>query len=181
MHAAPAAPLSVLQHAVGNRAVQRMVWDAYTGTTYVPQAYLDQTVPFDLEKDALRPDDAKSKVKDPSLHQILQHNPARLEAVARGLNVGFVTKLLAETDNQLDARGRQLAASQDNVLLTKLAAAAKSRNRVVLFNPEELASTADVDKKTPSSCGPRSTSHKRPTSRRWARSCVRPRCPRWAS
>jgi hypothetical protein len=149
-HAEPAAQLIALQHAVGNRALQRLVWDAYTGTTYVPQAYLDQTVPFNLDKDELRADDAKpQKGKDPSLHQILEHNPARLEAVARGFNVGFVTKLIAETDNQLEARGRLAAATQDAELLRKLAAAGKSRNQIVLHNPEELATTADVAKKTP--------------------------------
>src|SRR3954447_26998131 len=127
--AAPGAPLLDLQRAAGNRAVQRLVWDAYTSVAYVPQEYLDQTVPFDLKKGELKADDAKPSDKNPSLRDILEYNAKLIGAVRKGFNVTALNKLTAESAAKLEARGQAAAATQDATLLKKLGDAAKSRNR----------------------------------------------------
>jgi hypothetical protein len=147
--AAPAAPLLTLQRTAGNRAVQRLVWDAYTSVAYVPQEYLDQTVPFDLKKGELKADDGKPSDKNPTLRDILDYNAKLIGAVRKGFNVPTLNKLTAESADKLEARGQAATAAQDAALLKKLGDAAKSRNRIVRANPDEPVTAQDVDTKSP--------------------------------
>jgi hypothetical protein len=131
---------------ISNRALQRLYWDGMDGKVYADHAWVSQVLPFDTKTRLMR-DDEKLKPGDPTLRDIFEWDAARKAAVAGGLNVTFVTGLVGQSAAQLTLLGN--AATTDAALQADLAAAARSRNRIVISEPNDPIVAANKPARSP--------------------------------
>jgi len=131
---------------VSNRALQRLFWNSRDGKVSAEHSWVSQVLPFDTKTRMMR-DDEKLKSGDPTLRDIFEWDAARKEAVARGLNVTYVTGLIGQSAAQLDGLGR--GATGDATLQADLAAAAQARNRIVISDPDDPIVAANKPARSP--------------------------------
>jgi hypothetical protein len=132
--AVPEHALLALQRAAGNRAVQRLVYNAKTGNVTAPFEYANLRFPWDRTADDSW-SGPKDNVPDRTLAELSQYSFKAREHMQTGLDVVWVNRI---DPMAADAIRQRFANAQDQELGARLADAAASHDRLVKLGPGSI-------------------------------------------
>jgi hypothetical protein len=131
--AAPAPPLAsilAMQRTAGNRAVQRMLYTADTGTLLVPPAYGAKVVPW--EGPGLRKN-ANPQPTDPTLENLAATNATFRGHLKKGMNVPTLNTVTSADERTMRKATWDHASSPEKDALAEARAVAPDPNRLLHF------------------------------------------------